>query len=112
MTRYLGREFAVWATVWSYGVKRAYQVRIVDGELEWRAPFRCRRIPMQALRSVSVVRLEGVLGEWEAALITDRGERLLVTVPNRKHERRFGRFCEALQRRVPGLDTADALGRS
>lgn len=98
----------VYVTVWSYGLKRAYELRIVEDKLEWRAPFRRRRVPLRSLRSVAVVRLPGVLGEREATLTTDRDERLVVTVPNRKHQLRFARFCDALQRRAPDLEGTEA----
>lgn len=94
----------VYVTVWTYGVKRAYELRIVEDELEWRAPFRRRCVPLRSLRSVAVVRLPGVLGEREATLTTDGGRRLVVTVPDRKHELRFARFCDALQRRAPDIE--------
>ncbi len=98
-----GGLMLIYATVWVYGRRRAYEHLLAGNDLEWRAPLRRRRFPLSAVVSAEVRRAGGWLGERQASLILATGEELLIVVPNARHERRFAAFCDAVKTRVPSF---------
>jgi hypothetical protein len=95
--------------LWAYGLRKAYELSIVNDELEWRTPLRTARYPLTSI-VLGEIRSGGVIGERHAILRTDQGRELSVVVPNARHERRFRAFCEAIAARsttFPGLPLED-----
>lgn len=99
----------VWAGItytalWVYGRRRAYELSIVDEDLEWRAPLKTERYPL-AVVSRAEVRREGVINERRAVLHLATGEELSVVVTNGRHERRFRAFGDAVARRSSSFES-------
>ena len=93
----------VWAGItytalWVYGRRRAFQLAIVEDDLEWRSPLRTERSPLASITSAHI-RREGVVNERRAILCLADGGELSVVVPNGRHERRFRAFCDAVAHR-------------
>jgi hypothetical protein len=93
-------DTATYLVVWHYGWKKAYQLRIVEDALEWRAPLRRRCIPLTELARANVEK-SGFLGEWQAHLSTTSDDVLAVAVRDYRQADQFAALCEMIGRQVP-----------
>ncbi len=90
-----------------YSRRIGYLIAIDGTDVLWRAPAKTRRVPLDALVSVSVQHTRRVRGERVGTLTVLGEPELQVSIPNNKHQRRFELVCRAIGARSARFDFSE-----